>query len=74
MGWLARAARGPGVAGGPKGTRTAYFYGGGFFPFGRSWGGFGFPPSRSCPIGGPTQPGPEKPSQPEGSPKPSPSG
>ena len=36
--WRARAARGPGVAGGPKGTRTAYFYGGGFFPFGRTWG------------------------------------
>ena len=34
-GWQARAARGPGVAGGPKGTRTAYFYGGGFYPFGR---------------------------------------
>src|SRR5207249_8719904 len=34
-GWLRRAARGPGVAG-PKGTRTTYFYGQGFFPFGRS--------------------------------------
>ena len=47
--WQARAARGPGVAGRPKGTRTAYFYGGGFFPFGRTWGGW-FAPSRLCPI------------------------
>ena len=51
-GWQARAARGPGVSGGPKGTRTAYFYGGGFFPFGRSWGG-SFAPTRRCPIAPP---------------------
>jgi peptidoglycan glycosyltransferase len=40
-GWAKRAARGAGVGGGPKGTRTAYFYGGakGFYPFGKSWGG-----------------------------------
>ena len=37
-GWLARAARGPGVRGGPEGTRTAYFYGSGFFPYGATWG------------------------------------
>ena len=41
--WQARAARGPGVRGGPEGTRTAYFYGSGdgisWYPFGRSWGG-----------------------------------
>ena len=38
MAWGARAARGSGVRGGPKGTRTAYFYNGAFAPFGRSWG------------------------------------
>ncbi|MHB8893377.1 MAG: transglycosylase domain-containing protein, partial [Candidatus Limnocylindrales bacterium] len=36
--WLKRAARGPGVRGGPEGTRTAYFYSGSFNPYGRSWG------------------------------------
>ncbi len=36
--WLARAAKGSGVRGGPKGTRTAYFYNGSFVPYGRSWG------------------------------------
>ncbi len=50
--WQARAARGPGVAGGPKGTRTAYFYGGGFYPFGQTWGA-SFAPSKKCPIGPP---------------------
>ena len=29
--WQVRAAKGPGVSGGPKRTRTAYFYGSGFF-------------------------------------------
>ena len=56
VGWEARAAHGQGAAGGPKGTRTAYFYGGGFFPFGQTWGGGGFAPSRSCPIGPPPPP------------------
>ena len=55
-GWQARAARGPGVRGGPKGTRTAYFYGSGdginWYPFGRSWGG-SFAPTKKCPIGPP---------------------
>jgi membrane peptidoglycan carboxypeptidase len=37
-GWMARAAKGAGVRGGPKGTRTSYFYNGAFLPFGRSWG------------------------------------
>ena len=37
-GWLARAAKGQGRAGGPKGTRTAYFYNGVFTPYGKSWG------------------------------------
>jgi membrane peptidoglycan carboxypeptidase len=36
--WLNRAKRGPGTAGGVNRTRTAYFYNGGFQPFGRSWG------------------------------------
>ncbi len=36
--WLARAQRGPGARGGPKGTRTAYFYNGAYVPYGRSWG------------------------------------
>jgi hypothetical protein len=50
--WQARAARGPGVVGGPKRTRTAYFYGGGFYPFGRSWGG-AFAPTKTCPLAPP---------------------
>ena len=36
--WLRRAERGPGVAGGPERTRTAYFYNGAFRPYGPSWG------------------------------------
>ena len=51
-GWAARAARGIGVRGGPKGTPTAYFGFGGFFPFGATWGA-PFAPSKKCPIGGP---------------------
>jgi len=51
-GWMARAARGPGVAGGPRHTRTAYFYGGGFYPFGQTWGGL-FRPTKKCPIAPP---------------------
>jgi membrane peptidoglycan carboxypeptidase len=47
--WQARAARGPGVSGGPKNTRTAYFYGSGFTPFGATWGGQ-FAPTQLCPI------------------------
>ena len=72
--WRARAARGPGVAGGPKGTRTAYFYGGGFFPFGRTWGGGGSAPGRECPIGGASDPSEREPAAPDESPKPSPTG
>jgi membrane peptidoglycan carboxypeptidase len=49
IGWQSRAARGAGVAGGPKHTRTSYFYGGGFYPFGRTWGGK-FAPTKTCPI------------------------
>ena len=51
--WGARAARGSGVGGGPKGTRTAYFYNGAFAPFGRSWGA-PFAPTKLCPIAAPT--------------------
>ncbi|OGO56968.1 MAG: hypothetical protein A2V85_04580, partial [Chloroflexi bacterium RBG_16_72_14] len=37
-GWLARAARGAGVRGGPMRTPTSYFYNGAYTPYGRSWG------------------------------------
>jgi hypothetical protein len=47
--WGARAARGTGVRGGPKGTRTSYFYTGSFTPFGRTWGA-PFKPTALCPI------------------------
>ena len=50
--WQARAARGSGVAGGPKRTRTSYFYGGGFYPYGRSWGG-SFAPTKTCELAPP---------------------
>jgi membrane peptidoglycan carboxypeptidase len=53
--WLRRAERGPGVAGGPNRTRTAYFYNGAFHPYGSSWGvlvggSCGPQPSPSCYI------------------------
>jgi membrane peptidoglycan carboxypeptidase len=54
-GWQKRAARGSGVSGGPEGTRTSYFYGSGFYPFGKSWGGI-FAPSELCPIPEPEPP------------------
>ena len=49
--WGARAARGSGFGGGPKATRTSYFYGGfpAFYPFGRSWGA-PFAPRTLCPL------------------------
>ena len=50
--WAARAARGTGVRGTSKGTRTSYFYTNGFAPFGRSWGA-PFAPTKKCPIGPP---------------------
>ncbi len=50
--WTARAARGAGVSGGLKGTRTSYFYGSGFYPSGRSWGGI-FAPTKLCPLAPP---------------------
>ena len=52
--WGARAARGSGVRGGPKGTRTAYFYNGAFAPFGRTWGA-PFAPTAQCPLYTPPQ-------------------
>ena len=45
--WAARAAQGTDVAGGPKHTRTSYFYGGRFTPFGATWGG-NFAPTEVC--------------------------
>jgi membrane peptidoglycan carboxypeptidase len=51
-GWARRASRGSGVGGGLKGSATQYFYGQGFFPFGRSWGGT-FAPSKLCPLAPP---------------------
>ncbi|MEO5885590.1 MAG: transglycosylase domain-containing protein [Candidatus Limnocylindrales bacterium] len=50
--WAARAAKGPGVRGGPKGTRTSYFYTNSFAPFGRSWGA-PFAPKDKCPLAPP---------------------
>jgi membrane peptidoglycan carboxypeptidase len=58
--WITRAQGGPGVAGGPNRSKTAYFYNGSFNPYGRSWGplvtghGCAAPsPSTTC-IPGPT--------------------
>ena len=52
--WGARAARGVGVRG-SRGTKTAYFYGTGFYPFGRSWGAK-FAPTELCPLAPETPP------------------
>jgi membrane peptidoglycan carboxypeptidase len=65
QGWAQRAARGVGVRGGPKNTRTMYFYNLSFAPFGRTWGG-PFMPTDVCqaqpvecpPPGGPPTPEP----------------
>jgi penicillin-binding protein 1A len=45
--WAQRAARGVGVRGGPKKTRTMYFYNLSFHPFGATWGGR-FKPTQVC--------------------------
>jgi membrane peptidoglycan carboxypeptidase len=45
--WAQRAAQGPGVRGGPKKTRTMYFYNLNFHPFGATWGG-AFKPTEVC--------------------------
>jgi membrane peptidoglycan carboxypeptidase len=51
MAWQKRAAKGVGVAGGPKHTSTQYFYGGSpaFYPFGKTWGGT-FAPTATCTV------------------------
>jgi membrane peptidoglycan carboxypeptidase len=70
--WAARAARGPGVGGGLKGTRTAYFGFGSIFPFGATWGA-PFAPRKTCPIGGPNPtPLPSESPLPSGEPTPTP--
>jgi peptidoglycan glycosyltransferase len=53
--WAARAARGPYVRGGPKGTRTIYFYNGAFAPYGANWGG-PMAPTEICEPPPPTPP------------------
>jgi len=50
--WAARAAKGPGVRNPARGTKTSYFYGAGFYPFGRSWGA-AFVPKQKCPLAPP---------------------
>ncbi|NJD27629.1 MAG: hypothetical protein FIA92_04965, partial [Chloroflexi bacterium] len=47
QGWASRAAKGPGVRGGPKRTLTQYFFDGSLVPFGRTWGGK-FAPTEVC--------------------------
>ncbi|HET9681794.1 MAG TPA: hypothetical protein VFP19_07125, partial [Candidatus Limnocylindrales bacterium] len=51
--WAQRAAKGAGVAGGPKHTITMYFYDGRLVPFGRTWGGK-FAPTEVCSAVQPT--------------------
>ncbi|MFH1475583.1 MAG: transglycosylase domain-containing protein [Chloroflexota bacterium] len=77
-GWLARAARGSGVSGGPERTRTTYFYGSGWYPFGRTWGA-PFAPTKKCEIPAPSptpipsdSPGPSDSLPPAETPPPSP--
>jgi membrane peptidoglycan carboxypeptidase len=53
-GWAARAAKGTGVTGGPKKTKTSYFYNSRFAPFGKTWGA-GFAPTETCELA-PTPP------------------
>jgi penicillin-binding protein 1A len=53
-GWLARAEKGSGYAGGPERTRTTYFYESGVWnPFGSTWGA-PFAPTELCEIPLPT--------------------
>jgi membrane peptidoglycan carboxypeptidase len=47
QGWAQRAAKGPGVRGGPKRLPTSYFLDGFLVPFGRTWGGK-FAPTDVC--------------------------
>jgi penicillin-binding protein 1A len=53
QGWAQRAAKGPGVSGGPRHTITTYFYDGRLVPFGRTWGGK-FAPTEVCSAVQPT--------------------
>jgi penicillin-binding protein 1A len=54
LGWLARAQKGSGYAGGPQRTRTTYFYESGVWnPFGQTWGA-PFAPTELCEIPAPT--------------------
>ena len=54
QGWLARAAKGSGYAGGPEKTRTTYFYESGVWnPYGQTWGA-PFAPTELCEIPLPT--------------------
>jgi len=70
-GWIARAQKGPGVAGGPSNTRTTYFYENGVWnPYGLSWGA-PFPPTQTCDIVVPS-PEPSPSFDPFASPGPSP--
>ncbi len=57
QGWAQRAARGPGVRGGPDRTPTAYFFDGFLVPFGRTWGGQ-FAPKEVCTFQPPPCPDP----------------
>ena len=50
--WAARAAKGTGIRNNARGTKTGYFYGAGFYPFGRSWGA-AFLPKEKCPLAPP---------------------
>jgi membrane peptidoglycan carboxypeptidase len=54
--WAARAAKGPGVRGGPRRTPTSYFFDGFLVPFGRTWGGK-FAPTEVCTAVVPCEPG-----------------
>jgi len=55
--WAQRAAKGPGVRGGPRKTPTQYFFDGFLVPFGRTWGG-SFAPTDVCTPGGGNECGP----------------
>jgi peptidoglycan glycosyltransferase len=57
QGWAQRAAKGPGVHGGPRNTATTYFFDGILVPFGRTWGGK-FAPTDLCTPGGGNNCGP----------------
>ncbi len=47
LAWAARAAKGAGIAGGPEGTRTTFFYNLVYEPYGQTWGA-PFPPTKTC--------------------------